>query len=160
MNSEIIKFLFGCLDKYGKEASVLFSFINFENQSIEVVNRLLKNYSDVFDFNMINSTLLKTTSQLTSELNKLKLEFANTLTQMKKLFEDQRKDLENITAIQVNKDKNDDIVREERQKSFDNELNEMKAERERQKSTFDKSLNEMKEKQEEVIKNRHYFKIS
>ncbi|KAK8887849.1 hypothetical protein M9Y10_038908 [Tritrichomonas musculus] len=109
---------------------------------------------------MINSTLLKTTSQLTSELNKLKLEFSNTLTQMKKLFEDQRKDLETITAIQVNKDKNDDIVREERQKSFDNELNKMKAERERQKSTFDKSLNEMKEKQEEVIKNRHYFKIS
>ena len=62
MNSDFIQFFFNCLDHYGKEASILFSFVNFENLSIDVVNRLLNDYSDVFDFNMINSTLLKTTT--------------------------------------------------------------------------------------------------
>ena len=58
-SNNLIDFLFSCLDKYGKNASILFSYINFEHQSIDVVNRLINEYSDVFDFNMINSTLLK-----------------------------------------------------------------------------------------------------
>lgn len=93
-NDEIIDFLFKCLDKHGKEASILFSFVNFEHQSIDFINRLITNYSDIFDFNMINSTLLKTTSQLTSELAKLKIEFSNALIQMKNLFEEQKRELE------------------------------------------------------------------
>ena len=53
INSEIIDFLFACLDKYGRDASILFSTIDFEQQSMDVVNRLISQYSDVFDFNMI-----------------------------------------------------------------------------------------------------------
>lgn len=89
-SDEFIDFLFTCLDKHGKDASILFSFVDFENQSIDVVNRLISNYSNVFDFNMINSTLLKTTSQLTNELTKLKIEFSSSLKEMKNLFDNQK----------------------------------------------------------------------
>ena len=47
--NELIEFLFKCLDKYGKDASVLFSLVDFENQTIGVVNKLIQNYSNVFD---------------------------------------------------------------------------------------------------------------
>ena len=88
--TEIIEFLFRCLDKKGIQASVLFSYIDFKDQSIGVVNRLLNDYSNKFDFNMINSTLLKTTTQLTSEMTRLKEEFSAILCEMTKKFDEQQ----------------------------------------------------------------------
>ena len=76
ISNELIEFLFKLLDKYGKEASVLFSLIDFENQQIFVMNKLIQNYSNIFDFNYINSTLLKTTIQLTNEVAKIKEEYS------------------------------------------------------------------------------------
>ena len=67
--SKIIDFLFRILDKRGKEASILFSTIDFEKENISVINRLLNEYSDCFDLNMINSKLAKTTSEISSVLN-------------------------------------------------------------------------------------------
>ena len=60
-NNEIIIFLFKCLDRYGKDASILFNDVDFQEENVGVVNRLLNEYSNDFDFNMINSTLAKTT---------------------------------------------------------------------------------------------------
>ena len=77
---------------------------------------------------------------------------------MKKLFENQKIELEKITLQQIKKDKNDDIKRKEREEAFENELNNMKNERLKQKNDFDKNLIEMKNKQEDVIKSGVVFK--
>lgn len=89
--NEIIEFLFKCLNKFGREASVLFSNFDFKNKRIDLYSRLMSNYSNVFDFNMINPKfLLNTTNELLSELQKLKIEFSNSISEMKKLIEDQK----------------------------------------------------------------------
>ena len=71
----IASFLFKCLDKYKREASVLFTSIDFANQRKRILYRLLEEYKDTFDFNMLNpESLLKTTSELMSEVAKLHIE--------------------------------------------------------------------------------------
>lgn len=83
--NKVVDFLFKCLDKYKREASVLFINLDLENERTDLLKRLLNQYSDVFDFNMINSRLLvQTTSELLSELNKLKLYYSNQVTEMNK----------------------------------------------------------------------------
>lgn len=134
-----------------KTASILFSYVDFEQQSLDVVNRLINDYSEVFDFNMINSTLLKTTSQLTSEISKIKLEYANSMKQMKKLFNDQKEELISISKKYLNKEKEEDRRAEEREELFKQQINKLKEENEKQKKIFTENLNEMKKKQEEVI---------
>ncbi|KAK8844441.1 hypothetical protein M9Y10_024299 [Tritrichomonas musculus] len=54
----IYKFLFSCLKKHGKEASVLFSLINFESEDDRFINELLNLDEDNFDFKMIDSKAL------------------------------------------------------------------------------------------------------
>ena len=73
---ELIEFLFKCLDHHGKRASLLFNIVDFGDVNLEVFDRLLQNYSEVFDFNMINSTMAKTTKELCSDLAKQKREFS------------------------------------------------------------------------------------
>lgn len=65
---EFIELLFVCLDKFGRQASVLFDIIDFGEFKVEYVHRLLTKYSDVFDFNFINHTFLKTVYDTQSEL--------------------------------------------------------------------------------------------
>ncbi|KAK8897636.1 hypothetical protein M9Y10_015599 [Tritrichomonas musculus] len=128
---ELIEFLFKCLDEYGKDASVLFSFIDFENQSIGVVNKLIQNFSVIFDFSFINSTLLKTTTQLTSEVAKIKEEYSSFIIQMKKL-----------------QDENED----RRNRVFEEEMAKMKEEEEKRQNKLDEEMRKIKEKEEAVRK--------
>ena len=75
---QFIEFLFKCLDKHRREASVLFLNLDIENERIEVLSRLISAYSDVFDFNFINSKFLsKSATFLLSELQKQRIEFTN-----------------------------------------------------------------------------------
>ena len=48
---QFIGFLFKCLEKHIREASILFLNLDIENERIEVLSRLISVYSDVFDFN-------------------------------------------------------------------------------------------------------------
>lgn len=57
-HSDVIEFLFKCLDKYPFEASCLFSEIDLSGEKTEYLYRLLNEYSDKFDFHFINSSLL------------------------------------------------------------------------------------------------------
>ena len=58
-NKELIhRFLFTCLEKHGKEASVLFSLINYENEDDQFINTILYLDEEKFDFNMIDSRIL------------------------------------------------------------------------------------------------------
>ncbi len=51
---KFIEFLFKCLDKHGREGSVLFSEFNINENQEETMKRLIEEYSSVFDFRMIN----------------------------------------------------------------------------------------------------------
>ena len=52
----LIPFLFQCLDRYGKSASILFQFITINPvDDIETINKLLNDpYSKTFNFNYLN----------------------------------------------------------------------------------------------------------
>ena len=55
----IIELFFKYLDKYGRNASILFSLVSFGNTELIYFNRLITDYSKVFDFNFIDLVLLK-----------------------------------------------------------------------------------------------------
>ena len=93
--NDLIDFLFKCLDKYGKEASVLFSNFTFENSRIDLYSRLINNYSNIFNFNMINREfLMNTTNELLSELNQMKIEFTSLISEMKTVIKNQKSQFE------------------------------------------------------------------
>lgn len=75
--TQLFEFLFKCLDKYKKPGSVLFLNIDLETERIDLLIRLLRDYSSIFDFNLINPKLLaNNASYLLNELNKLKIEYS------------------------------------------------------------------------------------
>ena len=153
-SSQIIEFLFQCLDKFGRDASILFSNINFGNQSIFVSNRLIKDYSNIFDFNMINSTLVKTTTQLTSEVSKLKEEYFQLIdeqhksfSQLKQLFNDQQEELKRIKIEQKKNKELEEIRSKEKDELFEKEITKMKE----QNKLFEDMFKQMKIKQDEIL---------
>lgn len=84
----LIDFLFNCLKKRKREASILFLNLDVENQRVEIFSKLVNEYSDVFDFSMINSKfLMKTTTDLLSELSQLKQNHSNSISQIDQLLE-------------------------------------------------------------------------
>lgn len=80
-SKSFIQFFFNCLDRYGKQASVLFNGIDFKDDERKVRDRLIQNYSDVFDFNLFDSALEKTTSQIIDDLEEQKKEFNSVYSQ-------------------------------------------------------------------------------
>ena len=83
---QFIEFLFKCLDKYKREASILFLNLDLENEHFEVLTRIIAFYSDVFDFNFINSKYLaKSASNLMSEMKRLKIKYTNKLNDIEAL---------------------------------------------------------------------------
>lgn len=109
--NQLVDFMFKCLDEHKKSASVLFQFFKFEDINNEIVNRLLNKYEDVFDFNMINSKdILKKTSEMMSEINKIKLfqstkiskltetveSQANEINELKKTIENQENEIKKL----------------------------------------------------------------
>lgn len=73
--NQIFDFMFQCLDKYKRTASILFQNFDLDVIDFTFINRLLNEYEDVFDFNMLNAkTNLKKASEMMSEINKIKLE--------------------------------------------------------------------------------------
>lgn len=67
VNQNFIDFLFACLDKYGRNASILFSNLDLGNLKIECMNLLLSKYSDIFDFHFINPIFTKELYELQNE---------------------------------------------------------------------------------------------
>lgn len=68
--TEIIDFLFECLDKKGRCASVLFSNVDLSDKKTNYLYRLLNEFSEIFDFHFINSSLVKTLYDIQNELIK------------------------------------------------------------------------------------------
>ncbi|KAK8839551.1 hypothetical protein M9Y10_031910 [Tritrichomonas musculus] len=68
IDTNIIDFLFKCLDKQGRKASVLFSFVSIEKLDPIHLNQLLTKYSNVFDFQFINTSLTKTLYEILNQM--------------------------------------------------------------------------------------------
>ena len=148
---KIIKILFSYLDKYGREASVLFSNVDFSQQRVEVMNCLLHKYSNIFDFSMINSTLLKTTSEMLSEVSKMKAEYSKNIFEMKELFREQQEEIQRVKKEYLNMKKQEEEQNEERRRIFEKEIERMKEEMNKQRNEFESELQQMKNKQNEIL---------
>lgn len=59
IKSDINNFLFRCLDLHKKEASILFTFCEFEDSRKEIMNKLITEYSTTFDFHFINQSFIQ-----------------------------------------------------------------------------------------------------
>ena len=66
-----MEFLFKCLKKFGRPASVLFEKVKFGNENSEYLRTLLSDeYSSIFDFHFINSEYLKTFYDIQNDIIK------------------------------------------------------------------------------------------
>lgn len=98
--NKIVEFLFKCLDKHHRKASVLFLNIDMENQPKDLVVRLLNDYGEIFDFNMINlKSLLNTTSELLKELIKVKKEYSKNIQEMKEIIKEQKNEIKQFNKF-------------------------------------------------------------
>lgn len=98
-SNRVLDFLFKYLKKNGKKSSVLFSIIDIQQSKIELIPTLLNEYSDVFDFNMINPKLgIKTIQKLLDEITRLKLDFSTKIEKMNLTINKQKEDYLNLST--------------------------------------------------------------
>lgn len=99
-SKRLLNFLFKYLRENGKRASALFSTIDIQRSRIELIPTLLNEYSDVFDFNMINPKLgIKTIRELLDEITNLKLNFSTKIEEMNRIINKQREDYSNLSNL-------------------------------------------------------------
>lgn len=119
--TQITSFLFKCLDKYGIEASVLFSQIDLSRSKNNALNRLLYEYSGKFDFHFINSQILKTVYELENKL----IERAEKMTNVKKIEDmiqkQEERDKMKDDQIQQKNDEIDRLVRQQEERNKEND---------------------------------------
>lgn len=97
-NNDFIKFLFECLDHYGRDASVLFSEIEIDKVQIELVNLLNTKYSKIFDFHFINYSYMKNIYDQDNELlHQIKL-IDEKLKEQQKINEKLTNEIESLKA--------------------------------------------------------------
>ena len=83
---QIFNFMFKCLDEHKRSASILFKNCNLNDT--DIINRLLNDYKDIFDFNMINSeTTVKKIPEMLNEINKMKIEQSKFLSDAQNKFD-------------------------------------------------------------------------
>ncbi|KAK8886899.1 hypothetical protein M9Y10_037932 [Tritrichomonas musculus] len=143
--NEILDFLFKCLDKYGKEASVLFTNINFDNIYSDHLNRLLTDYSNIFDFHYINSAFLKTIYDKQSEIIRNQIQQEKFFFDIKKEFEKMKSDFANQLDSQKKKYENEIS-------QLRSEMNTMSEMHRQKEDSFEKSQIEYNSKIKELEK--------
>lgn len=111
-NDQIIDFLFKCLKKYGKDASILFSLLNFEYSKFkDTIKKLLNDYQEMIDFGMIGNIIQKYAIDMEHKNAKFKkifilletsFSFENNEMQNNKLDKDVNNQKINIKKIDTN----------------------------------------------------------
>lgn len=91
-NKKMAEFLFKYLDENGKEASVLFSFIDFSKMPADLQRRLLLKKSNEFDFHFINPSLMISTYEISCELLQKIQIFDSFKVEMSQKFDQQNQD--------------------------------------------------------------------
>lgn len=109
-SKEIIDFLFEAVNHYGKDASILFQVIDFQDLSDEDLNKLLSKTPEQFDFNYVNLYLF--------QFMKEKMEQQQTQNDkyIKKIKDDHSQELLKLNS-QINKLKEDNsnLLKESRE---------------------------------------------
>lgn len=109
-DQKVLNFLFKCLEKHGKSASSLFSFVDFKSTNSDCINRLLSEFSDIFDFHFINPLFLKNIYDYQNEIiknfEKMKVQEDQ---MMKNLVEEHKNLTEEIRKM---REENQTILRE------------------------------------------------
>lgn len=158
-HSEIIEFLFKCLDKFGKPASPLFAKIVFLNENSSFLHRLISEeskYSKIFDFHVINTEYHKTIYELQNELIRKDEQIKMKQQEQEKILEnfekerlESQKEMSKMTEIftkEMTQMKDEMIKMKE---SFENEMKQMKiksqTELESQSEIFDQKIGEVKQ---------------
>lgn len=59
ISDQIFPFLFKCLDKYGRRASVLFNGIELDKIRPDFTKILMEKYSNILDFHYVNPSMMK-----------------------------------------------------------------------------------------------------
>lgn len=144
--------MFKTIEKHGEDASILFNNIDFGKQNIYVFNRLLQDYSNKFDFNMINSTLLKTTKEITSEMTKQKLEYEQLFTKMITEIENQKQEIKDMKEKELLRIKEQENQERIRIKIIKEELEEIKKENAKQIKEMKEEFQKMIEEHKKIIK--------
>lgn len=73
-NQIIVDFLFNCIDKYGKTASVLFSHLDDRFDTINILKRIHTSYENKFDFSFMNLIIFRKSINLIKYNEKMKKE--------------------------------------------------------------------------------------
>ena len=149
LRSGLTDFLFKCLDKYGRSASVLFNLIDFKEQRNELVNRLIKNYLTVFDFNQINQTLAETVQDLTKQ----KEEYLIIFKQMQITFNKQLEELKEMKKQEEEKQIKNEIENQKRIENFSFDVNKIKNNVDEKMKSIQDQFKQICIKQEEFIDN-------
>ena len=151
----IFPFLFKCLDKYGRCASVLFSNVDYGDENAKNLNILLTKYSKIFDFNFIGSSLTKTL-----------YETQNDFIQKEEKIEKEQKDILNFVNAQMNKTRkemnkmkdeyfneiqNQKKINEGNVKALTQQINHMNEEIDKMKIEHKNEIAKQKENEEEII---------
>ena len=160
-NTDIMQFLFKCLDKHGKPASVLFQNVDFSNEHIKFLHQLFSDeYSQKFDFHFINTNYHKTIYELHNEIIRkeelIKQQNENIVNLMNEEKEKNRNEmnemknqLNEIIANLINKEKeklNDEMNKFKREQN-ESTANLISAEREKMNA----EIAELKRKQSEEL---------
>lgn len=150
---EINDFIFRCLDKHGKSASSLFTYADFGEFRNEYLNKLLNEYSDIFDFHYINSETLKSLyerqsdvifqnekqketlerelsnikSQHSQELNELSMKYDKEIETMKSLLKTAQTAIEDMKMTIENKEELNKKHEEHRQRLMKEEIDNIKS---------------------------------
>lgn len=124
-NDELMQFLFKCLNKFGRTASVLFTHINFTNEKVKYLNQLLFDPEIEFDFHFVSCSFFKSFYEKQNEI--LKIEVQN-----QKKHDELMKNVEN----ELNKS------RTEQEKQLNEQKHNFEEEKIKLRSEFDQMKSE------------------
>ncbi|KAK8881359.1 hypothetical protein M9Y10_004095 [Tritrichomonas musculus] len=136
-------FLFKSLDKYGKEASILFSIADFGNEGKKYLSLLTRDYSKIFDFHFIDEKIIDTIYKEENEILSRKISEEEII----KKQEEKIQSLEQtITELknELNEMKNDQIQSNLRM------TNEIQSNQQKQEKTLSQVQEQMKLMQDEI----------
>lgn len=143
-NDKVMIFLFKCLDCFGRDASILFSNINFENERSKYLNHLMTNYAHKFDFHFINLTFMKTMFQIQSDLLLKEEQSRLHHEEWMREIEKKMKKIELVNDQKLN----------EQKKIFDGEINKLKKENDDMKLQIQNLVEQKQKSNEEIEKLR------
>lgn len=100
---------------------------------------------------MINSTLLKTTKQLTSEMNRIREEYSNIFKNMKQEIEVEKQNIQKLRSETFQERQKYEMLQKQLQTQYNDEIERLKKENEQRNQQQEKKFKQMKEDYEQNI---------